>query len=209
MLYFVGLDLGPAQEFTAPAVLERPRVHPTDPPARRRPPYALRHLRRFPLGTPYPAVVRAVRQLLNTPPLPGAMVAVDQTGVGRAVVNLLADGLRDQARCLFCPITLTADREDNLGQGSSMHVPKQEFVGTLQVLLQTRRLEVARALPDAPLLVKELENFRVKVPARPAEGPESWRDGPHDDLVLAVALAAWVGEQALPPPEVGPGPGLW
>jgi hypothetical protein len=85
---------------------------------------------------------------------------------------------------------------------------EREFVGTLQVLLQTRRLQLSRALPDAPLLVQELENFRVKVSARPAEeGPESWREGPQDDLVLAVALAAWVGEQALPPLEAGPGSG--
>ena len=27
-----------------------------------------------------------------------------------------------------------------------------------------------------------------------------WRDGAHDDLVLAVALAAWYGENAPTPP---------
>ena len=71
------------------AVLERPRVQPRDPPEKRRPAYALRHLERFPLGTPYPEVVEVVRELLKTPPLPGALVAVDQTGVGRAVVEML------------------------------------------------------------------------------------------------------------------------
>jgi hypothetical protein len=25
----------------------------------------------------------------------------------------------------------------------------------------------------------------------------AWRDGPHDDLIFAVALAGWVGEKAL------------
>jgi hypothetical protein len=38
---------------------------------------------------------------------------------------------------------------------------------------------------------------------------EAWREGPHDDLVLAVALAAYFGEQGLPllhdpPPEPRP-----
>ena len=28
---------------------------------------------------------------------------------------------------------------------------------------------------------------------------EMWREGQHDDLVFAVGLAAWVGEQGLPP----------
>ena len=31
-----------------------------------------------------------------------------------------------------------------------------------------------------------------------------WREGRHDDLVLAVAVAAWLGEQALTAPGEGP-----
>src|SRR5262249_38820936 len=87
--HFVGLDLGQPHEFTALAVLERPLVSAEDVLARRRPAYALRHLQRFPLGTPYPAVVRSVVALLRTPALSGATLAVDQTGVGRAVVEML------------------------------------------------------------------------------------------------------------------------
>jgi hypothetical protein len=26
---------------------------------------------------------------------------------------------------------------------------------------------------------------------------EAWRENPHDDLVLAIAIAAWVGERAM------------
>jgi hypothetical protein len=37
MRYFVGLDLGQAQEYTALAILERPRVHDTTPRDQRRP----------------------------------------------------------------------------------------------------------------------------------------------------------------------------
>jgi hypothetical protein len=29
----------------------------------------------------------------------------------------------------------------------------------------------------------------------------SWREGQHDDLVLVVAMAAWLGEQTLPTPD--------
>ena len=46
--------------------------------------------------------------------------------------------------------------------------------------------------------------FRVKVTAARHEVFQSWREGQHDDLVLAVALAAWLGEQALPAPGEGP-----
>jgi hypothetical protein len=196
--YFVGLDLGQAQDFTALAVLDRPVTHPTAPPEQRRPAYALRHLQRFPLGTPYPDVVRAVVGLLRTPPLPGCLLAVDQTGVGRAVVEMLADGLRSRATCRMVAITITGGHAVTHGEDHSLHVPKKELVGTLQVLLQTRRLQVARTLPDAPALVRELENFRVKITPALNETFEPWRDGQHDDLVLAVALAAWVGEKGLP-----------
>src|SRR5579883_998853 len=90
--YFVGLDLGQASDPTALAVLERPHVAQGSPPVMRRPPYALRHLHRFPPGTPYQEVIDTVRRLLNTEPLPGAHLVLDQTGVGRAVVGLVVDG---------------------------------------------------------------------------------------------------------------------
>ncbi len=54
------------------------------------------------------------------------------------------------------------------------HVPRKELVSGLQVLLQTRRPPAAAGLPMAKA---------------------------HDDLVLAVALAAWDGERN--PPDAG------
>jgi hypothetical protein len=161
----------------------------------------LRHLQRFPLGTPYPAVVQAVVSLLGNVQLSDPSLAVDQTGVGRAVVDMLADALRGQVSCLFFPITITAGHAVTGGEMDSLHVPKKELVGTLQLLFQTRRLQVARTLPDAAVLVKELENFRVKITAARNETFASWREGQHDDLVLAVALAAWLGEQMLTTPD--------
>jgi hypothetical protein len=86
-------------------------------------------------------------------------------------------------------------------------VPKQELVGAIQVLLQNRRLRIPRGLAHSELLVSELQNFKLKVPTLRAEKSlEAWREGPHDDLVLAVALAAWYSEVSLPllyepPPE--------
>src|SRR5262249_2115352 len=142
---------------------ERPLVLPGDVPERRRPGYALRHLERFPPGTSYPAVVQAVKSLLRRPPLPGAFLLVDQTGVGQAVVGMLADGLRRQVICHFLPIPLTAGHDPARGESGGLHLPKKELVGTLQILLQSRRLRVASTLPDAGTLVRELENFRTKI----------------------------------------------
>jgi hypothetical protein len=196
--YFVGLDLAQASEYTALAVLERPVILLREPPEKRRPAYSLRHLQRFPLGTHYSAIGAAVRQLLNLPSLVGADLVVDQTGVGRAVVNLLADDWRDRVTYTFWPITITAGHEATIGSSGELQIPKMELVGVLQVLLQTRRLGVARTLPHAAVLVAELEDFQMKAPTLKPDMFESWREGPHDDLVFAVALAAWVGEQCLP-----------
>ena len=47
--------------------------------------------------------------------------------------------------------------------GSSYRIPKRDVISTTQVLLQTGRLKIARSLPHAALLARELVNFRFKV----------------------------------------------
>jgi hypothetical protein len=214
--YFVGLDLGQTSDFTALAILERTQTDvPSDSdgqtfcvrqswsgfvtvPVREAIPkrvrtFAVRHLERFQLGTSYPAICDRMRQLFAQPPLAGATLVVDQTGVGRAVVDMIRKvGLKAMIR----PITITAGH-DVVADGAGWHVPKKELVSVLQVLLQSRHLQVARQLPMAAVLVKELESFRVKITASAHETFEAWRERDHDDLVLAVALAAWVGQQGV------------
>jgi hypothetical protein len=197
--HFVGLDLGQATDFTALAVLQRPRVYPRASIDKRRPPYALLHLRRYPPATPYPDITAEVRGLLNTEPLPGAVLVVDRTGVGQSVLRMLWDGLQNQVTCTFYPVTLSAGHEETITQGGGHFVPKKELVGALQALLQAQRLRIPRALPDTALLIREMENFKAKVSLAQAEESGAWREGAHDDLVLAVALAAWMGEKGLPP----------
>jgi hypothetical protein len=115
---------------------------------------------------------------------------------------MLVDGLRGQVTCKFAPITITSGHQVSVENG--LHVPKKELVGVLQVLLQTRRLHIARELPDAATLVRELENFRVKITAARNEVFEAWREGAHDDLVLATGMAAWCGEKGLPAVDARP-----
>jgi hypothetical protein len=87
--YYSGLDLGQMQDYSALAVVER-TTHPhPDQPKKTLDHFAVRHLHRWPLGTAYPAIVADVRTLFATPPLTSTTLAVDQTGVGRAVVGLL------------------------------------------------------------------------------------------------------------------------
>lgn len=74
-------------------------------------------------------------------------------------------------------------------------MPKRELVGTLVMLFQSERLKIADGLAEGPVLVNELVNFKVKVNlATGHDSYEAWRESVHDDLVLAVALACWHGE---------------
>ena len=186
--FFAGLDLGQARDYTALAILQRTRASPGAEKS-----FAVRHLERFPLGTPYPEVCRQLVSLFERPPLSGADLVVDVTGVGRAVLEMIR---RARPRAAIRPLTITTGH-GVVVDGAGWHVAKKELVSVLQVLLQTRRLHVARLLPMAGVLAKELEAFRVKITASANETFEAWRERDHDDLVLAVALAAWVGARGL------------
>src|SRR5262245_45970269 len=151
--YFVGLDLGQAQDPTALCILERPARESAEE-RDRRPVYQVRGLKRYHLGTPYTEIVQNVRFLVGTRPLDRncAALVVDQTGVGAAVVDMFRSAdLMVPVR----PALITAGHAVNLADDGSWHVAKKELVSVLQVLLQSRRLKVARDLPDAAMLVKE------------------------------------------------------
>ena len=196
--FFLGIDLGQAADFTAMALLERPLIHRHDPNDNRRPVYQMKHLERFPLGTHYSQVAQSVVPIIRRIPEPPLSILVDQTGVGRAVLTQLLDGLYHAAPWKLLACTITAGTEMTNGENGGMYVPKKELVGTLQVLLQSRRLQIPRSLPDAALLARELENFKSKPVLASKDAPLDWREGQHDDMVLAVALAAWWGEATIP-----------
>ena len=187
--YFGGLDLGPVQDPTALAVLERTLV--PDGTGRKVPHYAVRHLERFVPGTPYPAICAAVARLFAESPLRGSVLAVDQTGVGRPVVELLRQA---KVRGRLQPITLMFGQRVAAATHGERLLSKMDVVSALQVLLQTRRLQVSSSLPEAQTLVQELATFQMKVPTAGAS-LDAWREGRNDDLVLAVGVAAWEGER--------------
>ena len=54
-----------------------------------------------------------------------------------------------------------------------------------------RRLVFAEDLARMRMLVDELMAMRVRLTADGNEQYGAWRDGSHDDLALAMALACW------------------
>lgn len=190
MAFVSGLDLGQRQDPSTLAVLEQ---KPLDRPVgRRRWRYECRHLEEWPLGTRYTQVAEDVRQRFDTPQLRWSKLAPDYTGVGAAVVEQLR-AARVTAR--LRPVLITSGSAVTLHEETrSYHVPKVDLVATLQVLLQVELVTVDRRLKLADKLRQQLGQFRVSVTRAKNEtfGAES---GSHDDLVLAVALAAWLGER--------------
>ena len=124
-LDYSGLELGQMHDYSALAVVER-TTHP-DPNNSKTTLYhfAVRHLHRWPLGTAYPAIVTDMRKLFAAPPLRSTALAVDQTGVGRAVEDLFRSA---GITASLWPITITHGES---GHGST--VAKKNLVGAVQV----------------------------------------------------------------------------
>jgi hypothetical protein len=180
--YFIGMDLGQTSDPSAVAVLERAADA-----------YLLRHLQRFPLGTPYTTIVPSVIQLCRSVAALGPVsLVIDQTGVGRPVVDMIRQ--HPQAPWTV-PITITGGRKVTADRDGSLHVPKKDLVTSLQLLFENRRLRIAKGLPDTAVFIRELLNFRVAITPAATETFGAWRDGEHDDLVLAVALVSWLAER--------------
>ena len=182
MSYFVGLDLGRARDFTAICVAEKVTCEDT-----RNYELHIRHLERF-RDVLYPDVTERVQTLMEAPALGSRpALTVDATGVGAAVVDMLRE-----SGLTFDAVTITGGDTESYQGGYAWRVPKRDLVGGLQVLLQSGRLKIASSLEHAETLRSELLNFRVKVNISTGhDSYEAWREGDHDDLVLAAALAAW------------------
>ncbi len=184
--FFVGLDLGQANDYTALAVLERRIVEKESS-------YDVRKLERV-RGMPYPDIIDKITQIMRSPALINeALLIVDQTGVGQPVV----DSFR---KARLRPIGIMIHGGDKVTrENSTWRVPKRDLVGVLQVLLQNSRLRVSWKLKLAKILTGEMLNFKVKIDQATAHDSYSaWREQDHDDLLLAVALAAWMGERHRP-----------
>jgi hypothetical protein len=185
--FFAGLDLGLARDFSALAIVERFAIPDPDRDGYTPFRFDVRELKRWRLGTSYPAIVADLKGMYAGPPLRDSPLAIDGTGVGRAVVDMVRSaGIT--ARCQSFTIT---SGEATVGAS----VAKKDLVGAVQVPLQGDRLRFAGALELTPVLVRKMEAFRLKVTAAHDETFEGWRERDHDDLVRALALAVYLGSR--------------
>ena len=197
--FTVGIDLGKTNDYTAIVVLEK---HQRDGEKR----YEAVHLDRLPTGLSYPRQADRIVSLrdallqkrdgsleewVGAETRPRVRLVVDQTGVGQAVVDMLRDrGLHLRA------VTITGG--DNVTDSpTGVRVPKRNLIAAVQVVTQTGRLKGPSGHPLAHNLVDEMLAFRQNVNERGHDTyGNDWRQNPHDDLVLALALALWDAERS-------------
>jgi hypothetical protein len=174
------------------------------------------HLERW-RGVPYPAVVRDVAKHVDRvrggrhprpfigptryhpDTRPEVILVIDNTGCGRPVSDMFDEANMD---CQIVKVSITGGVAVTKSADDSreFHVPKRLLVSTLLVCLQTGRLKIQSTLPLAATLTAEAVNFRATFSpsGHDSYGAASeWREGSHDDLLLATAMACWCGEQRI------------
>jgi hypothetical protein len=200
MPYYAGLDLGQSADYTALSIVHDTHVWDEDLD-KEVPSLQLVHLERYEQGTSYVDIVDHVTERVLDPKLhpwerdmntmnhkqTHPTLIVDQTGVGAPVTDLFAKkGVR------FVGVTITGGDNVITAGSRKYRVPKRDLVSALVVPFHSGELLIAEDLDLWPVLKKELLNFKRKINLKTAhDSYEHWREGDHDDLVLATSLAVW------------------
>ena len=199
---FIGLDLGQAKDFSALGIIECVRVVDNFGGKDEITQLSCIHLQRWQLRTSYPSIVADVVKMINgLKPYQSQgkqpsenykpVLAIDATGVGAPVVDLFK---REKINAELRPIQIVGGANISK-EGGVTRVPKRDLVSAVQIALQNRTLKIAGGLNLAETLARELQNFTVKITDAANDVYGAWREGTHDDLVLAVALALWTANE--------------
>lgn len=111
---------------------------------------------------------------------------VDYTGASRAVFDMFVG--RRLLR-MAQGVVINGWREVS-GNRARWSVPKGGLMSKPQALLHSGDFRIAASLPDAAVLARELQDFRVRF-TEAGNATFNAREGAHDDLVLALALAVF------------------
>ena len=181
--FYLGLDLGKLRDSTALVLLERYSTRQGWDPYYLCEVYrwktVIRLAERVPLGTSYPAVVERVRAVIDQLAARGPVhLTVDATGVGQAVVDALREA---KLKCHLVPVTITGAEHATRVRGG-FAVPKEDLIVGLQMMFSRGDLLAPAKLPLRTEMMNELLKMGRNLRAIGSG---------HDDLVLALSLAAW------------------
>jgi hypothetical protein len=200
--FYIGADFGLSRDYSTIAVIERAELRGAYDFGYRAYKKAiemrLRALERLPLGTPYAEVAERVAWFSKQPALGGSPdVIADATGVGEAVLELVRMA-RPAGR--LKPVIVSTGDHEHFSKGH-YNVPKRDLIVGLQVAFQQQSLRIPHGLTEGETFTRELASMEVRVTSGGREQYGAWRQGTHDDLVFAVALAWWGAREAHPAPD--------
>jgi hypothetical protein len=201
--HLIGLDLGQSIDYSAAAVLKRVFTFPglvrgrAPEPGSERLHHEVVALLRWKLGTPYDLIVQNVSELMGRVKADidcdSAVLIVDNSGVGRPVVDLLR-----RKHLVPRAVTITggssvSEREDD------MTVPKSFIASAFIIAAQNGTLKVSSKLEFAKELEKEIGAFGYELNRKKmTETYQVQQETVHDDLVIACALPYWYSISKLP-----------
>ena len=187
--------------------------------------YDVVRLDRVPLRTSYAKVARGLVRLVkefyeahvNSGDHDGGPVhvglALDATGVGRAVAEIVHREVRERIKpgephILWRPVVAHGGDSVSAG-GGFLRVPKRDLITAGIVAYQSERVRVGN-LRHRDTLEQELTNYRLKQNA--VSGHDSYsplREGQHDDLLFATCLGLWTFERGVHKQEYRRWPHAW
>jgi hypothetical protein len=190
--WHLGLDLGQRRDFTALATLTCEwTVEGRDPVTwewNRIPRLILRDLERFPLGTNYLFYAEALEERIKhidavtqAYTRRDAVLIVDASGPGGPVVEELR---RANLGIEIKPVIITRGQEPGATAGGWSTVPRKVLLTNLILLLDHKKLVTHSRLEDWPVLLEEMLDLN-------ASTTQPNKTSAHDDMVMALAIAAW------------------
>lgn len=119
----------------------------------------------------------------------GHVICVETNGVGYAMTS----SLRQKIGAKVMPYVTVARVTDDRVIQMRTAMPRMAALDHMRVLAETHCLKVAKGAPGGKDLVREVHSF-VWGPARPEA-----LEGQHDDIVMSVCGALWIGSKVIPP----------
>jgi hypothetical protein len=192
--YVVGISLGVGQDPTGWAVLmQHVRTEGWYSVLDR---VDVGHLERMPLDTSLPDLIKYIHPYLTD------LREKDFTGQPEVIVNVthyggpsIASFNEAQIPAIKATIKGRDAPAELVSAGRELTIGTNELMGATRRLLEHGRLQVYPSLSRAEDFKAELAKYDPHPPRVDRHDPEAWRDRPLNDLVCAVALAAWWSEQ--------------
>ena len=113
-------------------------------------------------------------------------LVLDRTAIGDATAEMFG---RKVGRPV-CPVIIEGQHVDTYSSGLH-HLPKQNVISGMDMLLEEYRLKIAEGLPGAMKLTQELIHYRNRPTSAASLNSDTWRERPSDDLVFATGIASW------------------